>query len=550
MRLKISIMAILLGALVLGTSCNKYLDEKPDNRTEIDSKDKIKKLLVNAYPEASPVYAHEMMTDNYADNGKQHQNYNALTEEYYTFKEEIGNISYDSPYYIWENCYNAIAHANLALEAIDELNDPDLEPQRGEALVCRAWSHFMLTNVFCNAYTSETAYGDMGIPYATEPETEVHVSYSRGTLEDTYLNILGDLEEGIALLNDGEYSQPKYHFTKSAASAFAATVCLYYSRQEDATLREEYLRKSIAYATEALGGNANNPETYRDMTFFGTATNTDEMTSQWVSSQVSSNLLLSAYRSLWGRYYYISVRYALNNDIKESDVFNSWGPWGREGLAVFSGCIYHVSYLNFFFGKCMEFFLYTNQSAGIGFVYAGQAPLSREKALLDRAEAYTLLGEYANAATDLNTWYNIYHKDPNKGTVNKSAQAIMDAYIPTSADFCTSEGNRRTIHAKYGLPNFDVNKTAMLHAVLHARRLETIHEGNRLMDLKRYALEYEHTIEGDAGYKINTPNPQPKPGDEAVAGAFPDYAPHDLRLTLQIPAMVLKKAPEWKNPRQ
>ena len=46
---------VLLSAVaVLPLSCNKFLDEMPDNRTELDTPDKIAQILVSAYASALP----------------------------------------------------------------------------------------------------------------------------------------------------------------------------------------------------------------------------------------------------------------------------------------------------------------------------------------------------------------------------------------------------------------------------------------------------------------------------------------------------------------
>ncbi|MFR7877567.1 MAG: hypothetical protein ACLU4J_14855 [Butyricimonas paravirosa] len=37
---------------LLATACNSFLDVVPDNRTELDSPEAIKELLVSAYPKA------------------------------------------------------------------------------------------------------------------------------------------------------------------------------------------------------------------------------------------------------------------------------------------------------------------------------------------------------------------------------------------------------------------------------------------------------------------------------------------------------------------
>ncbi|MFT3751767.1 MAG: RagB/SusD family nutrient uptake outer membrane protein [Paludibacter sp.] len=66
----------------------------------------------------------------------------------------------------------------------------DLSAQKGEALLCRAYSHFILVNIFCQAYKDESAStGDIGIAYVTEPETIVQVNYPRETVTAVYAKI-------------------------------------------------------------------------------------------------------------------------------------------------------------------------------------------------------------------------------------------------------------------------------------------------------------------------------------------------------------------------
>ena len=55
MRKKYLITIPALAAMLTCTSCNDWLDVMPDNRAEIDSSEKVYKLLVSAYPEISHV---------------------------------------------------------------------------------------------------------------------------------------------------------------------------------------------------------------------------------------------------------------------------------------------------------------------------------------------------------------------------------------------------------------------------------------------------------------------------------------------------------------
>ena len=195
---------ILLLALALTcmiTSCESYLDTMPDQRTELNSVRKVKDLLMSAYSTASSIQMEEFMSDNRMDNGEKYGfPSNILMQGYYW--EEMTDINQDTPRYLWNGCYSAIAAANQALQAIEELGDPEeAQPYKGEALMCRAYGHFALAKIFCMAY-GDDADTNLGIPYITAPETNVGVQYERGTLAETYAMIDKDIEE-IKLTNVG-----------------------------------------------------------------------------------------------------------------------------------------------------------------------------------------------------------------------------------------------------------------------------------------------------------------------------------------------------------
>ena len=61
---------VLTASLGLTTvSCNGFLDEMPDNRTELNTDQKIAKLLVSAYADVSPNELFELYSDNSDDSG-------------------------------------------------------------------------------------------------------------------------------------------------------------------------------------------------------------------------------------------------------------------------------------------------------------------------------------------------------------------------------------------------------------------------------------------------------------------------------------------------
>ncbi|WP_406629940.1 RagB/SusD family nutrient uptake outer membrane protein, partial [Ornithobacterium rhinotracheale] len=47
----------------------------------------------------------------------------------------------------------------------------DLSAQKGEALIARAYSHFILVNLFGKHYNTQTSDTDLGVVYMERPET-------------------------------------------------------------------------------------------------------------------------------------------------------------------------------------------------------------------------------------------------------------------------------------------------------------------------------------------------------------------------------------------
>ena len=67
----------------------------------------------------------------------------------------------------------------------------------------------------------------------------------------------------------------------------------------------------------------------------------------------------------------------------------------------------------------------------------------------------------------------------------------------------------------------------MIHGVLHARRIETIHEGKRWLDIRRYGIELTHNLVNESPVVLE---------------------PFDKRLAIQLPDAVTVAGLE-KNPR-
>ena len=175
---KITMLFVLAVAVSALPACNDFLDEMPDNRTELDSSDKITNLLVSAYSEYTYPPTCEYASDNTDETALVSPDFMPEQEEYYRWQDVTSSTTNEAPQAVWSQYYMAIAVANQALAAIEELGGPNttqLKAAKGEALVCRAYAHFCLTNMFCQAYNPQYASEDLGIPYMA-------VSYTHLTL--------------------------------------------------------------------------------------------------------------------------------------------------------------------------------------------------------------------------------------------------------------------------------------------------------------------------------------------------------------------------------
>lgn len=474
-------------------SCNKYLDVLPDNRTELDTPEKMAQMLVSAYPPQLPTRMQETMSDNMKDSGEEYGG----DDEMYLFWD-VSSIYQDSPYAVWVDCYHAVAAANHVLAAAEEYKGPeDLSYIRGEALICRAFAHFVLANTFCQAYNPQTSTVDLGIPYCTEPETTVHVDYKRGTVAQVYAAIEADIEAAWPLIDDTYYQQPTYHFTRRATAAFAAQFYLYYGKYE----------KSLEYSDFVLGED---PVTaFRNWDLVG-GTSFKEITNTFNSSEESANLLNIGFNSWFGRS--MSDRCCMTNDIV-NETLSSPGPWGSR-LHNYNR-VWGWGNRGFAFPKRAEYFVVTNQTAGTGHGFIVVCYYTVEKTLLDRAEALTHLKRYDEAAKNL-CWFYQQGKGDN---YNLSAEQISAWYETASDKYRKPLAPR--FHLEAGM------QTNLIHAVLHARRIGAMHDGNRLEDIKRYGISYSHPVDKNPAIHIE---------------------PYDKRLAIQIPDAVSAAGIE-RNPR-
>ena len=140
-KIQTYIYTVVLSVMTLGiVSCDDFLDKMPDNRAEVDSELKIQKLLVEAYPDHDYIQVNEMMSDNVDRFMADNPNTSRYIEQVYEW-QDVTESNNESSENFWDNSYQAIANANLALEGIENIGGATtatLREAKAEALLCRA----------------------------------------------------------------------------------------------------------------------------------------------------------------------------------------------------------------------------------------------------------------------------------------------------------------------------------------------------------------------------------------------------------------------------
>ena len=484
--MKINFYYIVFLLVIMLTSCD-YLDVPFDNRAQVDSEEKVGMLLVSAYTTATEWVIAEFSSDN-VDHmiGLGFNELSAVQGEAYRWEQITGDVnSQDTPDFVWNRAFRAIANANLALESIERLEretglTPGLRAFRAEAMMARAYHHFLMASIFCMPFGSNAA-NELGLPYITQLETTVAPIFERGTLLELFENINRDIVAALPHITD-EFlvtNTRQYRFNRRAAHAFAARFNKHFHQWEEV----------VRHADFVLG---NNPASVlRDWEHGGRLSFTgsnDPARGNWFVYRNEANLLNTVAASLHWRFMVAArsgTQYAHNVWISRTETVESVTPWGGgQGGMFFSEFAWTVP-PKVFVPKFEEYFQFLDPIQGVGLPNIIQVHFTTDETLLTRAEAHIMLGNYDDAVADM----NMFMLNFMRGATPRTKQQIINFY--------NSRNYYRPDHPtpKHELRNPDLGivsgseKANLLHAVLHMRRMLTLHEGLRWQDIRRHGIE-------------------------------------------------------------
>lgn len=491
--------SLMLASVAILASCSDQLDTLPDNRTTLDTPKKIAGLLVTAYPDRTPTLFNEWMSDNTDYMGAQNSQGNRGGDQYFFWQEQTegGN---DSPEQVWMLYYEGVYKANEALAAIEDQGGPKndiLRNSKGEALLIRAYDHFILANEFCRPYNGKTSTKDAGLYYATgiADFSAAAEQSNRGTVADVYAKIAADIEAGIPLLND-TYEVPKYHFNKQAAYAFATRFYLYYEKWE----------KAKEYADKLLGSNpAASLRDYRALQAMPLSKSDQavKIAEAYCSASADCNLLVQTSVSNAGMAlapWLISKRYTLTNYLSETELFQSNNIWGTSSNLIWKPFTVNSGESNFaLLMKLPREFEIRNTTTGSGYLRTLNVDFTMDEALLNRAEAEIMLGQNDAACADMTIWMKNFF-NTNVTLTPTSVQTYFKTVPYAYADAAKMVPSFK----KHISPRFTIDaegsvQESLLQCLLNFRRIETVHQGMRWMDIRRYNIEIPRRLIGANG---------------------------------------------------
>lgn len=200
------LMPVLMPCMIL-LSCQKFVDiQKSSNQTFITTANDCQLLLDNyTYMNTGYPVDAEISADNYYTTAS---SYNEGVLPVITFEEQALHSWQSSAIHAkadanWLNPYFITYNANLVLETIEKIapgsEDPvKINTVKGAALFYRAYTLWFVAQMYAKPYSTATAAQDPGVPIRLN--SDINTKSSRGTVQDTYNQIISDLSEAVSLL--------------------------------------------------------------------------------------------------------------------------------------------------------------------------------------------------------------------------------------------------------------------------------------------------------------------------------------------------------------
>ena len=230
------LLCVLCVACILCGSCDNFLDIQPTGKVIAKTGEEYRALLTGVYTtfpddrSMTTLRTDEMTLDPATTTTEDLNSYFDI----WTWNDITPDENTAS--YSWRQFYHIIYIANYIIEHQAEITEAGADEVRqmvGEAYMLRAYSHFILANLFGEPYTRCNPATALAVPLSIAADVEAVLT--RSTVGAVYQQVLSDIEAARQNLNAETWEATlNYRFSRLSADALRSRVCLYMGNWQDA----------------------------------------------------------------------------------------------------------------------------------------------------------------------------------------------------------------------------------------------------------------------------------------------------------------------------
>ena len=285
----------------------------------------------------------------------------------------------------WDYYYRNILTSNIVLNDVPTTKGTEAEKadMLGEAYFHRAFSYFMLVNLYGQPYDEKDAYTKLGVPINLEHGVQDKV-FVRETVETVYKQINEDIENSIKYFKEARIQKTIFRANLASAQLLASRIFLYQKKYD----------KTIQYSNEVIKSHPNLYDLHLQK-------------KEDVFYQYKNIEILYTYGN-WDDYKYYYSAFAKGKYIISSDLMSQYGSSDLRKS-------------KFFYRKWNGKY-FPRKSSSDGTIGCNGKALRVAEAYLNRAEAYAMTNKSTAALDDIN--FIRSYRITDDFTVTETADAV------------------------------------------------------------------------------------------------------------------------------
>lgn len=287
---------VMMLAMIGFTSCDDFLDITPTGKVIAKTGKEYRALLTYEYknfPEdrgLATLRSDEMTLSKASTSTEDYDSYFDIWA-WNDLNQQSTTASFG-----WRRYYHAIYIANNIIEnqnKITEATQDEISQLVGEAYMMRAYCHFLLVNLYADAYTHCNPATTRGIPLSLEANVNNVLTCS--SVEQVYQQVIADIKEAKTRLKVAAWDEGyTYRFSQISADALLARVYLYKGDWQDALAEAKVVMEKHG-DLEDLTDSKVLPNYYKSVESIVALEQV--MTSGYVKMGVPSKALVDSYRT-------------------------------------------------------------------------------------------------------------------------------------------------------------------------------------------------------------------------------------------------------------